>query len=576
MTFSSVMESRHRGSDDLLTAGLGTAGIRAEQAPRFAVAEQPTPDEVRRRAIYASWRANADLSPQGGYGTLYGHFDAVPGREYQAFAYLPEARSPHRVLPQAPDAFDRKARCLVVTASPGSRGIYGSIALAGAWGLPRGCAVAYTDKGCGSGYFDTGSDTGVCLDGTRAARGTAELEFEPPPATAEVGIKHAHSGDNPDARWGECVLQAVDFGLAMLDRAYPDAAPFTAANTRILAVGLSNGGSAVLRAAGLDQHGVLDGVVALSPNIHTPTVSRPFYDYTSEAALLFGSALAAPAFAELVRARYGEQLPYPAAQHGAALAHAGLLSASDPAAWPQEALDCLLAGGWTPAALQAGALINEMPIWRAAGLIYASAYLRCSMDDRPCNLRFVARMSDAHGALVPTDAKTRATWWADGNGIPPHDGIMLPPAADHAALVDDFLCLRGFWTGTSAEADVLRASVAATAAALPAPDLPVWIVHGADDGLIPMHFSSDAYVQWLRANDRVSVYWQVPHAQHSDGLLIWPALGARYLPLLPHAYAALDGLWRHLADGTTLPASATLETQPRGDRLLEATHLGLG
>ena len=70
-------------------------------------------------------------------------------------------------MTQVPDLFDRDRRCVVVTASSGSRGIYGAISLAGAWGLARGCAVAYTDKGAGSGYFDVASQTGVRLDGTR-------------------------------------------------------------------------------------------------------------------------------------------------------------------------------------------------------------------------------------------------------------------------------------------------------------------------------------------------------------------------------------------------------------------------
>src|SRR5690606_39352852 len=123
--------------------------------------------ERRRRAILASWTGTADPGPRGGCGRVYGAVPDVPGREYQAFARVPGARSPHRVLLQAPDAFDARARCLVVAASSGSRGVYGAIALAGAWALPRGCAVAYTDKGTGPGYFDLAGDTGVALDGTR-------------------------------------------------------------------------------------------------------------------------------------------------------------------------------------------------------------------------------------------------------------------------------------------------------------------------------------------------------------------------------------------------------------------------
>ena len=129
-----VRETVHRGSDDLVSAGLGLAGLRG--APiAFADPAAPTPAELRRRAIQMAWKGIADLGPLGRFGDLYGSVMAVPGREYQAFARLPGARSPHRVLLQVPDNFDARARCVIVCASSGSRGVYGSISVTGAWGL---------------------------------------------------------------------------------------------------------------------------------------------------------------------------------------------------------------------------------------------------------------------------------------------------------------------------------------------------------------------------------------------------------------------------------------------------------
>src|SRR5437868_5541003 len=147
---SPIRETAHRGSDDLLSAGLGLAGLRAAPSP-FADTVLPTPQELRQRAIQTNWKGIADLGPLGGYGEIYGGVPNVPGREFQAFARVAGARAPHRVLTQIPDVFDANARCLIVAASSGSRGIYGAIALAGAFGLPRGCAIAYTDKGAGCG-----------------------------------------------------------------------------------------------------------------------------------------------------------------------------------------------------------------------------------------------------------------------------------------------------------------------------------------------------------------------------------------------------------------------------------------
>ena len=82
--------------------------------------------------------------------------------------------------------------------------------------------------------------------------------------------------------------------------------------------------------------------------------------------------------------------------------------------------------------------------------------------------------------------------------------------------------------------------LAETTAALPRANLPVVVIHGLDDGLVPPAFSSAPYVAAAKAAGREVSYWQVKHAQHFDGFLALPAYGARYVPLLPYVYAALD------------------------------------
>ncbi|HEY8683484.1 MAG TPA: 3-hydroxybutyrate oligomer hydrolase family protein, partial [Rhodanobacter sp.] len=308
--YGEVRVTEHRGHDDLLSAGLGLTGLAGVPLP-FADPLDPSAQELRQRAIQTSWKGIADLGPLGGYGTVYGGVPDVPGREYQAFARIAGARAPHRVLLQLPDNFDQHKRCLLVTASSGSRGIYGAIALAGAWGLPHGCAVAYTDKGTGAGYFDYSDDSGVALDGRRAKRGEVPLEFEPvsAPPTVGIAVKQMNSGDNPEADWGRHVIQAAQFGLAMLDRAYPADAPFTPQNTKIIATGISNGGGAVLQAAGLDNEHFFAGVVALEPNVHVQDHGRAMYDYVTEAAIWLPCALASERFAKTPFARLPNGTP---------------------------------------------------------------------------------------------------------------------------------------------------------------------------------------------------------------------------------------------------------------------------
>jgi hydroxybutyrate-dimer hydrolase len=575
--FDELRVTFHRDGDDLLSAGLGLRGL-AGTSTRFAHPEAPTPAELRRRAIQSSWKGIADLGPLGGFASLYGSVPNVPGREFTTFAYLPVERASHRVLVQVPDDFDRKKRCLVVTASSGSRGIYGSIALAGGWGLPRGCAVAYTDKGGGAGYFDPSDDTGVQLDGTRAKAGSAPLEFEPKGLAANVGIavKHAHSGDNPEADWGRHVLQATRFGLAMLDRAFPDEAPFTAQNTTIIATGLSNGGGAVLRAAGDDKHGILAAVVAVEPNIHVRGVGRSFYDYATEAALLLPAALAAREFDGVPFARVGVASPTAWALRCASLRAHGRLTASMPGAQAEEALAKLRAGGWKDDVLATAASSTSLDLWRAVTVAYASAYLKRDAANMPGGFSYQAYRAGSMAGVA--DATLRAAWWAEGSGVPPGAGVLLAGGTDLSLdpALPGVLSLRELQTGGGTEAGLLRAAVDATAAELPREGLPILIVHGAQDGLIPVAFSSEPYVKWLRDAGRTPVFWKVPYAQHFDAFLAFPDFGDRHAPLLPFGYAALDRAWAHVSEGRALPEDAAVrDTRPRGAGPLTAETLAL-
>lgn len=552
------IESRHAGDDDLLTAGLGAAGLRSPLPPAFADPLAPTAAELRRRAIWSNWRGIADLAPGGGFGEAYGSLEPVAGREFHAFARLPGASQPHRVLVQLPDDFDAARRCVVVTAASGSRGVFGAIALAGSWGLAHGCAVAYTDKGAGTGYVV--GDAGVRLDGTRAVAGEA-VEFQAPvtdgTTPAPIATKHAHSGDNPEADWGRHVHQTTRFALQVLDAALPAQAPFTAANTRVIAVGVSNGGGAVLRAAESDG-GLLDGVVAVSPNVWAGEGGRSLYDYVTEAALWQPCALNAAAFDAVALARPGGAKSPAGAARCASLQSAGLLpSAGSPA--PEEAArDHLRARGWSDEAIAAGALSTAFDLWRAVAATYASAYARTDAAQMPCGFRFHAL--DANGRpREPTPAEVQS-WWSDASGIPPGAGVGLfdPDAKGTDPGYAGLQCLRGLQERDDSLARRVREGVDATRAALPRAGLPVLVMHGADDGLVPEAFSGGAYARWAKNAGRDVAYWRIGQAQHFDAFLGLPPLAARYVPMLPYAYRGLDAMWAHIADGAPAPTDAVI------------------
>ncbi|WP_233172135.1 D-(-)-3-hydroxybutyrate oligomer hydrolase, partial [Dyella sp. ASV21] len=127
-----------------------------------------------------------------------------------------------------------------------------------------------------------------------------------------------------------------------------------------------------------------------------------------------------------------------------------------------------------------------------------------------------------------------------------------------------------------ASTQALRDGVAATAVKAPRGSLPLWVVHGAADGLLPTHFTSEPYVEWSRANGAHPLYWKVPYAQHFDAFLAIPGFGDKHVPLLPYGYAALDRLWAHLFQGAPWPAVVpTPSPQPRGAGALEAGQLAL-
>ena len=562
--FSQQASTDHRNGDDLLTGGLGLDGLRAMLPPAFADAEHPTPAELRRRALWSNWRGIADVSAGGGYGELYGSVANVPGREFSAFAQLPGASQPHRVLLQLPDAFDAAKRCVVVAASSGSRGIHGAIAVAGAWGLPKGCAVAYTDKGAGTDYFDLDAGQGIAADGS-VASADAALAFKPSPLGGQgVAYKHAHSQDNPEADWGRHVKQAAQFALATLNEQLPQQAPFTFANTRVIAVGISNGGGAVLRAAE-DGDDWLDAVVAGEPNVLAEGHgARDLYDYTTEAALLMPCAL--PALG--IPAMPGSDTKC------AALAAKGLLSGNDLKAQQQDALAKLRAAGWTDAALRAGSISVAFDLWRAIGVGYASAYGRYPHDAHPCGYRYSAMSPDL--ATRAASATERAAWFADASGIPPGAGVgIVDPQPMGDLGLTGLQCLRALSTGDSADAQRVRKGIAETRAAAPRAGLPVVVIHGTDDGLVPQAYSSAPYVAMAKAAGRDVRYWQVRNAQHFDGFLALPHMAAAYLPLLPYVYAALDRVDAHLDGKAALPDDAVIATVPRMGKPLAADNLAM-
>jgi hydroxybutyrate-dimer hydrolase len=447
-------------TQDLLTAGLGRAGLGAAAAPTYANPLAPTALELRRNAIYSNYRGLVDASANGGYGTLYGpNVDAagvattnaglIPGREYIATLDDGSGRKRVVIAVQIPDSFNQAAPCLVLGPSSGSRGVYGAIATAGEWGLKHGCAVALTDAGKGVGLYDLADDTVNKIDGTRATRADAgALNFFAANITDAVrsaynavfpnrlALKQVHSQLNPEKDWGNDTLAAASYALYALNDRYgtaTNAVPFTPANTLVIAGSASNGGAAVLRAAELDTAGLIDGVVAGEPVTEMPTTAgygiqlggvpvasygKKLGDFTTYgniyqpcAALATGAAMAETSIFNYI-ALTGQTAK--AVARCTSLAAKGLVVGADTATQALDALNKLRNYGWTADNDQmhnAHYALGNGPILSA---MYPVMYGRFAVTDNVCNTSFA--QVDASGAPIAVAAATKAQVFALANG----------------------------------------------------------------------------------------------------------------------------------------------------------------
>lgn len=620
-------------SDDLLTAGLGASGLASATAPTVSAA--PTAAELRRLAIHQNYRALVDTTANGGFGTLYGPTVANPGttptstgkiagKEFIAYADDGTGAQNVTLMVQIPDTFNPSKPCVVTATSSGSRGIYGAIGTSGEWGLKRGCAVAYTDKGSGNGFHDLQSNKVTLIDGATADAATAgklalfKANITDAARTAynalfpnRVAYKHAHSQQNPDKDWGKNTLQAVEFAFYVLNEQYGStlagsttkARAIVPSNTLVIASSVSNGAGAALLAAEQDSAGLIDALVVAEPQVQpkaTPslsirrgsttvsTIGKPMIDYVTFANVYQPcAALAVPnsAFA----------LSLPTANMEArctGLANKNLIAGTTTAERAADALAKMRAYGWEPETD-----ILHLTHYRfavpAVATTYANAYGRFSATDNLCGLSFAN--TDATGNVIAQGA-AQATLFGTGNGIPPTAGInvvyndsvggakldrlSVSPSTGLADMaLDAALCLRSVATGTDAvtgaalTGDMLAKSqrvqqgVAEAQASGNVGSRPTIIVTGRSDTLMQVNQAARAYFGKMNVNNAAANarYIEVTNANHFDAFLgSIPGYDTALVPLHYYLNQALDAMWAHMNAGTALPGSQVVRTTPRG------------
>ena len=625
-------------SNDLLTAGLGATGLGlAGAAP--GLSSPPSAAELRALAIFNNYRALVPIDPGGGYGTLFGpNIDAngvdtgteglVAGTECLAYAGDASGQENVTMMVQVPDSFDPQDACMVTAPSSGSRGVYGAIGTAGEWGLKNGCAVAYTDKGTGNGAHNLQSDTVNLIQGQRVQASIAgkdaafrarvndhqRLAFNEA-FPNRFAYKHAHSQRNPEAQWGQNVLQSIEFAFAVLNRMCArgdldcrgDLRP---ENTIVIASSVSNGGGSSVLAAEQDTRGLIDGVAVSEPNVNprpggdfgikqgaSPILfdhSRGLFDYTTLISVYQGCANLAPSNAGAPFNVGGS------AERCASLFEKGLLSAATTEARAEEAQAIINAAGILPEQNITQPSNYGLFVPQAIGVTYGNAYARASVLDNLCGYSFGA--TGAGGVPVALGVAAEEALFGGGNGIPPTGGINVinneslgGPRRDQDSIspstsradqnLDGALCLRALATNIDpVSGDRLRGRdnalarrIASSASAVRAKGnlrgKPAIFVTGRSDAILPPNHTSRGYYglnQVTEGSGSGLRYYEVLNAHHLDALTILdvlfnaPLFSDKFVPLHHYYFQALDLMLDHLRNGSPLPPSQVVRAQPRG------------
>jgi len=593
-------------TDDLVTGGLGADAMLGKR-PGYADPLHPTASELRRAALFLPSSAGQ------GFGRLFGPDvdetsgqklpgqGKIAGEEYLAYADDGEGKQNVAMLLQIPANLSSERRCLVAVPVNGSASLFRDVVDFGFWGLRRGCAVVYTDKGHGNGFDILEQDSVNLLDGRQApaaeagrdAHFRADLDDD---ARARflaewphrIAFKAAHSKQNPEKDWGEDVLKAIRFSFYQLGRRDSG---FARENTFVIATGSSNGGGAVLYAGERDVvsgANLIDAIVAREPQVQlTPddrvVVARGGVERRGSGRTLldyftFGNlyqpcaALAVPDIP--LRDRIGF-----AGNRCASLHDKGLLQADTLEGQAKESLDRMHAYGWD-ADTDVGHAFGYFVAPDATATKYANDHGRFDVRDRLCGYSYAAVDKDGRPIAVPPAEFAQNFAIAPG-GAPAgsvdviNDDDPTGPRRSWLSAskstgrqdydIDGALCLRSLITGQSPEAKRVQAGIAEFLASGRLGGKPTIIVHGRNDDRVPVSFSSRPYVGLNDLADGAQSqlrYIEVTNAEHFGTDL--PGFDTRMVPLTLYHLRALDLMWDHLTKGAPLPESQVLRTLPRG------------
>ncbi|MBV8399687.1 MAG: D-(-)-3-hydroxybutyrate oligomer hydrolase, partial [Acetobacteraceae bacterium] len=518
------------------------------------------------------------------------------------------------MMVQIPDSYDPKHGCIVTAPSSGSRGVYGAIATAGEWGLKHGCAVAYTDKGTGTGAHDLHNDTVNLLRGERANAQAAgdDSNFTAPISESQraafdqaypdrFAFKHAHSQTNPEAIWGQNVLQSIRFAFYVLNQRLSPGHPnaIDKSNTLVIASSVSNGGGASLRALEEDEDRLIDGLAVTEPNVNPIYDSRFVIQQGNAKALLRHSRTLEDyitienLYSGCAAVAEGTAAPLNLASSPDrcnALAQQGLLSPSTTSAQAEESQRILNDYGLLPEQNFVSPSHWYAYVYQSIAVTYANAYGKFSVLKNLCGYSLGATTADT-GLPTPLSAAAEATVFSTSNGIPPTGGVNLinnlapeGPKEDRLSTPDQDLrgatCLRalasdipnvqnatGLSSGENEEARRIAHGVSNILATGRLHGVPAIYAAGRNDAVLPPNFTGRAYYglnQLLEGSGSQLRFYEVTNAQHLDTFNQFSGFDSTLVPLQRYFIQAMDLMYAHLTKGAPLPPSQVVHTIPRG------------
>lgn len=606
-------------TNDLTTGGHGfTALSQTKIENHFVNSQQPTFDELKKAKL------NRYIDTKSGEGVFFGFqkqaltplFDGrIAGTEI--LASLKNGDEKVTFLLQIPLDFDKKRPCIVAVPTTDADGVYNAkdMQIRGLWGLSRNCAVVYNDKGFGNILFDLTAKQGYLVNGQVANDAIAGNDLMLMADTLQAdyhqyinryAVKQLHSKQNPEEKWGQYVLNSIEFAFYKINEMFSPSleAVFNKDNTLVLAYGSSDGGGAALKAGELDQNGIIDGIVAVNPQIQVNTNNqiplsirrgnlpvetltvKSLIDYSSYAAIYMPCAVAT--FKHMSTTA---DIPYINEFHFSenrcqALKNIGLLTGNTFAEQANESMNKLYEYGWSPN------MAYQLPYHYYNQSInlpyrYISQYGRYGVEEHLCDYSVASIDTEELynlGLVKPLTNTNFAALWAQNNGLLPvkvNDRIVIDLVND----ADSNSARREFYS-SSADSKVVDYNLSGAIclrdklsekrvndgltkvlASGKLNQIKTIIVHGQLNVRNLPDYSSRAYAalnSYIEGSFSNLRYIEVENASYLDSR---PPFDNTLIPIDYYGESAMNWLWKNLTKNVSLPDSQVIRAKARGSKI---------